>query len=79
MKKVTRFRLRKDDLINKRARIISLIIKKTKQISFHSNSLIKSFNKENIFDSKKTLDSKCSFFIYYLSQTTNHLILHSYR
>ena len=79
MKKVTRFRLRKDDLINKRARIISLIIKKTKQISFHSNSLIKSFNMENIFDSKKTIASKCSFLIYPFSQTTNHLILNSYR
>ena len=79
MKKVTWFRLRKDDLINKRARIISLIIKKTKQISFHSNSLIKSFKMENIFDSKKTIASKCSFFKYHLSQTTNHLILNNYR
>ena len=79
MKKVTRFRLRKGNLISKRARIISLIIKKTKQILFHSNSLIKSFNMENIFDSKKTIASKCSFFIYHLSQTTNHLILNSYR
>ena len=79
MKKVTRFKLRKDDLINKRARIISLIIKKTKQISFQSNSLIKSFNMENIFDSKKTIASKCSFLIYPFIQTTNHLILNSYR
>ena len=79
MKKVTRFRLRKDDLINKRARIISLIIKKTKQISFQSNSLIKFFNMENIFDSKKTIASKCSFLTYPFSQTTDHLILNSYR
>ena len=61
MKKVTRFRLRKDDLINKRARIISLIIKKTRTISFHYNSLIKSFNMENIFYSKQTIASKCIF------------------
>ena len=55
MKKVTWFRLRNDDLINKRARIIRLIIKKTKKNSFQSNSLIESFNMENIFDSKKLL------------------------
>ena len=79
MKKLTRFKLRKDDLINKRARIIRLIIKKTKKKSFQSNSLIESFNMENIFDSKKTIASKCSFFIYHLSQTTNHQILYSYR
>ena len=66
MKKVTRFRLRKDDLINKRARIISLIIKKTKQISFHSNSLIKSFNMENIFDSKKLLQVNVAFYLFSL-------------
>ena len=67
MKKVTRFRLRKDDLINKRARIISLIIKKTKQISFHSNSLIKSFNMENIFDSKKLLQVNVAFYLFSLA------------
>ena len=79
MKRVTWFRLRKDDLIKKRARIIRLIIKKTKKNSFQSNSLIESFNMENIFDSKKTIASKCSFFIYHFSQTANHLILNSYR
>ena len=47
--------------------------------SFHSNSLIKSFNMENIFDSKNTIASKCSFLIYIPFKSNDHVILSSYR